>query len=112
MTPAYRHWSQWLAGLLGWAGLFLIMGWMTAQAQQEQGTPCGPYDQVAAALLSHFGEIPFSDAMAANQMPVRTFVNPQTWTWTTLILPQPGLACIVLGGDHFGMAKPPEGPPA
>lgn len=107
--------THWLTGLFGWSCLFLLMGYLSPQAQE--GRPrCGPYDQAIATITGeHYKEVPFAEAMMKSpggDRPVRFFANATTGTWTIITQPAPGIACIMMGGENFGPtdAVKPEGP--
>lgn len=97
--------------ILGAVIAFLV--WMApANAQQQM---CGAYDEVVANITGpKYGEVPIFGGTVGTQDPgplMLTFANPTTRTWTTIMVPKPGVACMVFGGSGFGAAKIPTPKP-
>ena len=75
--------------------IVLIPGLAAAQDQQ-----CAPERQMLAGLESEYGERPAWQGMTMDG-PVMVTVNPDTGTWTILVMPQPGMLCIGAAGDGW-----------
>lgn len=74
-----------------------------------QGT-CAPPKEMAEFLERQYGEVPVMAAMAENDAPVMILANPETGTWTFVIL-TPGAACAVMSGEDFEAIKIETGDP-
>lgn len=89
------------------AGCALAIILLASKARAQ--VPCGPENQITSAL-TNIGEKLFADGMAKTSegmVPLRLFVHPTTRTWTIVILPAPGRACIGAVGEGFEPARLP-----
>lgn len=71
--------------------------------------PCGPVNDVTAAILK-IGEKLAIDAQvktAQGNVPIRIFAHPKTGTWTMMVIPAPGKACLVMVGEKWSPARLP-----
>lgn len=88
-------------------GALAVMLLLLAPKSFAQVVPCGPEKQITSAL-TNIGEKLFADATAKSPngaVAVRLFVHPTKRTWTLLILPEAGKACIGAVGEGFAPAR-------
>lgn len=87
--------------------LFLASGVaLVSEGAVAQAPKCGPQDGIEAMLQGEkYREEMVAVGMAGEAYPMKLYVNPQTRSWTMLIVPQPGMACVVAAGDSFDYAK-------
>ncbi len=95
------------------AVVILYVGFLTARAE---GGKCGAIADVEQFVTGkEYSEHAIFDASVAcgrGECPLRIFGNAQTGTWTIIVQPQPGIACIFLGGENLTPAKQaPKGKP-
>lgn len=94
-----------MAGVAIGALAFILC--FVASKSFAQVVPCGPEKQVTSALIN-IGEKLFADATAKSpngSVSVRLFVHPTKRSWTLIILPEPGKACIGAVGEGFSPAR-------
>lgn len=74
--------------------------------------PCGPVNQVEAALVQGGSKLTADLRLATDSapMPMRLFVNPATGKWVLVTYPHEGAACLVLVGDGYQEARLPGSP--
>lgn len=90
-------------------GALAVMLLLVAPKSFAQVVPCGPEKQITSAL-TNIGEKLFADATAKSPngaVAVQLFVHPTKRTWTLLILPEAGKACIGAVGEGFEPARLP-----
>lgn len=73
-----------------------------ASAQMQ----CGGYADAVAHLSSEYGESLAVRGMDGAGDVVEMFANPDTGTWTALIVRPDGTACMVAAGGDFEYHKP------
>ena len=61
---------------------------------------CMPERQWLASLETDYGEVRTYQGMS-NDKPVLVTVNADTGSWTMLFMPQPGMLCILAGGEDW-----------
>ena len=72
----------------------------SAQTASEQ-TPCGPTEAIHTALTDQYGE-QLQESRDDPRAPggvAELWVNHRTGTFTVLVYPQPGVACLVQTGQ-------------
>ena len=68
-------------------------------------TSCGPIEAIHTALTDQYGE-QFFESRADSSAPggvVELWVNHRTGTFTVLVYPQPGVACLKQSGQSDGL---------
>lgn len=71
-----------------------------------QGTVCGDRDEIAARLLSQFGEIRAAGGPVTGGGVFAVWVNPQTLTWTVTVASEDRI-CVIGSGTDFEVTKAP-----
>lgn len=68
---------------------------------------CGQKDEVLAGIKEKFQEVPTFEGIAGDTNPIPSIVtvSPEG-SWTFLVLPKPGVACIVAGGSGWKSYTP------
>lgn len=89
----------------------------TAAASQEAapatGPQCGPYAVAKIALEQRYGETRAWLGRVNDEAVVEIVANPDTGSWTMMIVNPAGVACIVSSGDAWEASVPtPTGNPA
>lgn len=79
----------------------LMLATQSHAAQAEAA--CGPKQAMMNALTTEFGEIPFATGVSLNKS-VKLFGNPQTGTWSLVLITPEGVACIVAAGEGLEVA--------
>jgi hypothetical protein len=74
-------------------------------APGEPTNNCGPKQAVSDALATQFGEFAFASGVSVSNS-VKFFGNPQTGTWTLVVVQPDGMACIVALGDGLELPLP------
>ncbi len=111
---AITHWIKWLFGLAAWASLILVVGFMTAKAQQAQ---CLPRAQFAAIAANSWHEFPLFEAIMESDgqtIPIGVYAG-YGGTWTMVSMPTPDIVCPMSHGSGFDLPlldSKPKGPPA
>lgn len=85
------------------AFLFLTIAPILAHAQQTQ---CAPLGLQLMHLMVKFGERPLVVGATANGGKFMLLTNPDTGTWTILMVQAPDTACIGGAGDGLVTAQP------
>ncbi len=80
---------------------FLLIG-SPAIAQ----TQCGGYADAVAFLMERYGESLTVQGIDGTGRVIAMFSNPDTGTWTALIVTPDGNACLVADGGDFEYHKP------
>ncbi len=62
--------------------------------------PCGRKDLIEQALGTRFGEAAFAMGMAEGNV-VKFFTNPQSGSWTIVVVRPDGVACVAAQGENF-----------
>ncbi|GAB4181973.1 MAG: hypothetical protein OHK0024_21090 [Thalassobaculales bacterium] len=70
---------------------------------------CGPVSAMLAELHQRYGERP-AVAATTGDRPLLWVANPATGTWSLLLQPQPGIACLIAAGQDWRVT--PAGDPA
>ncbi len=74
---------------------------------------CGAYPAMAAELVTKYGEALRFVGLDSNGLVTVLFLNPETSSWTALIVEPSGRACMVSAGVNGELLPiPPEGDPA
>jgi hypothetical protein len=74
---------------------------------------CGAYPEMAAELVNKYGEAMRFVGLDSNGLVTVLFFNPETSSWTALIVEPSGRACMVAAGMNGELLPaPPEGDPA
>lgn len=86
----------------------MVIAALSARAQAF----CGPQSEMIKALTDgRYREVPRFHGETRG-MPVTVFANPETGTWSLLVIRPDGAACLVIGGTGFQEAPPaPKGEP-
>ena len=76
---------------------------LAAPAAAQQRLPCAPAETVISGLQQRYGERPAFEAVAAqNGAPIIVLVNPETRTFSlVLILRERGVACLMVAGEKW-----------
>ena len=64
---------------------------------------CGSHAEVAAGLAGGYGEVLFAVG-TVREVKMETWVNPETLTWTVLMVHADGKACMIASGSDFSGA--------
>ena len=64
---------------------------------------CGSHAEVAAGLAGGYGEVLFAVG-TVREVKMETWVNPETLTWTFLMVHADGKACMIASGSDFSGA--------
>lgn len=86
---------------LGLAGALLAV-----EARAAAPAPCGPRDQVLAALAGGYGETRRAVGLAENGAAVEILVS-DSGSWTIIASLPDGTSCLVASGAAFQMLAPP-----
>ncbi len=70
---------------------------ISAHAQEA---PCGPHENMVAALMSNYGEETAALALTNDGKMLEVFVSP-SGTWTIAIVEPDGTSCAVGAGDSW-----------
>ena len=82
----------------------LIVG--TAWAVKAQPQNCAPIDAVNERLADQYGETLQTLATAqSGQTIVSQYANPETGTWTLLLVSPEGVACLVASGENWQLVQ-------
>lgn len=79
-------------------------------AYAEEPVPCADAQQLVLRLDREFGEKPAAGGLTDSGPAMRVYANPETRSWTMLIIDSEGTACIAAFGD--GWVAAPAGTPA
>jgi hypothetical protein len=71
---------------------------------------CAPKGMIEEALGTRFGEVAFAMGVAVGNL-VKFFSNPQSGSWTVVVVRPDGMACVVAQGESLevdpqGIARP------
>ena len=91
-----QNFNLYFAPLLMAIALMLLLA-IPASAQ----TPCGPTEEIHTALTDQYGE-QFQESRADPSAPggvAELWINHRTGTFTVLVYPQSGVACLVQTGQ-------------
>ncbi len=92
-------------------GPTIITALLLAQASPQP--PCGPFRAFTAELGKSYGEVPAARGLVKNGQVFVLMANPETGTWTALVVTPAGVACGIGAGTGYELAKPkPEGTPS
>lgn len=61
---------------------------------------CAPKALIEEALGTQFGEAAFAMGLAVGNI-VKFFSNPQSGSWTVVVVRPDGIACVVAQGENF-----------
>ena len=91
--------------------LFALL--LSATAASAQQPPCGPRDNIIGLLTSaKYGELPMLELGSLDGSSVmHLYSNMTTGTWSLVVFPQPGIACLIATGksiEPMGEAPKPE----
>lgn len=64
---------------------------------------CAPHGQLVAGLAGGYGEMLFAVG-TIDAVKMETWVNPETLTWTFVVVRQDGIACMLASGSNFSGA--------
>lgn len=67
---------------------------------------CAPIDIMAEALTSRFGEAVVAEGIAGNGELVQLWANPDTRTWTLVVVMPAGISCMVASGTDYSETAP------
>ena len=85
---------------------------VVAQAQPQQKA-CMPFEQARKALGDSYGESVTGVGIAGNGKSMLAILsNPETGTWTALVVSPEGVACGIGGGEDWQVIKPEIGDPS
>lgn len=90
---------------LGLAGA-LLAAEARAEVRAAAPAPCGPRDQVLAALAGGYGETRRAVGLAENGAAVEILVS-DSGSWTIIASLPDGTSCLVASGAAFQMLAPP-----
>jgi len=65
---------------------------------------CGPKQMVAEQLGDRYGEVTFASGVAIDSS-VKFYGNPQTGTWSMVVITPDGLACVIAIGEGLEVVK-------
>jgi hypothetical protein len=66
---------------------------------------CGPKQMVTEQLGDRYGEVTFASGVVVDNS-VKFFGNPQTGTWSMVVIRPDGLACVIATGEGLEVVKP------
>jgi hypothetical protein len=66
-----------------------------------QNPNCAPYEMIVQGLSERYGERRVMSGLNPDGTLVQMFANPETGTWTALIVQPIGTACMVASGEQF-----------
>lgn len=78
---------------------------MCSPAHAQQGALCGPAASILAQLAQNHGEEIAFRGLAGNGTMALVFANPETGSWTWLVVRPDGVACLALAGEGFEALK-------
>ena len=85
---------------------------VVAQAEPQQKA-CMPFEQARKALGDSYGEVVTSVGIAGNGKNMLAILsNPETGTWTALVVSPEGTACGIGGGEDWQVVEPEIGEPS
>jgi hypothetical protein len=65
---------------------------------------CGPKQMVIEQLGDRYGEVTFASGVVIGNS-VKFFGNPQTGTWSMVVIRPDGLACVIAIGEGLEVVK-------
>jgi hypothetical protein len=65
---------------------------------------CGPKQMVTEQLGERYGEVTFASGIVIDNS-VKFFGNPQTGTWSMVVIRPDGLACVIAIGEGLEIVK-------
>lgn len=71
--------------------------------------PCGPLDQLAELLEREYGEAVHSEGLADSGAIMQLWANPETGSWSIVIILPDGLACLPAAGSAYSRLEPVRG---
>jgi hypothetical protein len=93
-----KHWLQWFTGLIGWASLILLIGFMTAHAQQQPPQQCGSRADLVKALAGKYTEAPIAAGMIDEKTVLEVFARLDGESWTVFVSRADGISCLFAAG--------------
>ena len=85
---------------------------VAAQAEPQQKA-CMPFEEARKALGDSYGEVMTGVGIAGNGKSMLTIMsNPETGTWTALVVSPEGVACGIGGGEDWQVIEPAVGAPS
>jgi hypothetical protein len=77
-----------------------ILACLAAYPGTAEAASCAPKALIEEALGTRFGEVAFAMGMAVGNV-VKFFSNPQSGSWTVVVIRPDGIACVVAQGENF-----------
>ena len=71
-----------------------------ASATETETAPCLPKQALEHTLAQKYGESGYAMGLA-NSNAVKFFANPQSQTWTIVVITPAGTACVIASGEDF-----------
>ena len=96
-----QNFNLYFAPLLMAIALMLLLEIPASAQTASEQTPCGPTEAIHTALTDQYGE-QLQESRDDPRAPggvAELWVNHRTGTFTVLVYPQPGVACIVQTGQ-------------
>lgn len=90
--------------------LFTASAVMLATPLMSQTPPpdCNTYEVAQESLSTQYGEYVVWEGLVSNNLVVvQLWVNPETGTWTHLVVSPDGIACVVSDGLNYTFVDPP-----
>lgn len=84
---------------------------MASPAAAQMKQPCAPHDALAEQMTGRYGERLAHSGLTAGDNVLEIWANPDSGTWTALVLNAQNIACIVATGEFWQDWSPTPGAP-